>query len=315
MLRSSDVKNIRLPMVFRSDQTEFVSYLAGLSGRRVFFDTLAGNNGDRLISMGAAVAIGKAGVNLTDNPSTADLILLNGGGAMNDFWGGGIAKIEFYLREYPRHPLTIGPSSFLLESARLRDVIATRKQAVTLFCREMVSWKHLAYWGFSQEADVRLSPDLAFELLETQFLAELRAASSEEHVLVAMRKDREGNAGVLAKTKGAWLPKKVRRPLSRLRDFLVAKRSRGAVEQVLSEEALPRKMPTIWRDVSVSVGFDEFLEVIAASRVVVTDRLHVAILGRLLDKRVCLFPGSYHKNAGVFEFSLSDEKANVRLVK
>lgn len=41
-----------------------------------------------------------------------------------------------------------------------------------------------------------------------------------------------------------------------------------------------------------------------------TDRLHIAILGSLLEKRVFLYPNSYYKNRAVYEMSLSD-KSNV----
>lgn len=296
------------------ENSEFARHLSEYSQKKVFFDRLAGNNGDRLITMGAEIALERAQVVLTDSPSTADLILLNGGGAMNDFWGGGIARVEFYGEAYPNKPLTIAPSSFLLQSPRLKDALSGRKHRVTVFCRERASLQHLSEVGVSQQAHLRLSPDLAFELAGTKFLAELRARRSDEHVLVAMRKDREGAAGVLAKTRGTWLPRRIRRPLSRFRDLLVASRSRAPLDAVFSAERIGQEMPKIFRDVSVSVDFEEFLDLVARSRVILTDRLHVAILGRLLDKPVRLFPGSYHKIRGVFEYSLSDQESRVELM-
>lgn len=49
-----------------------------------------------------------------------------------------------------------------------------------------------------------------------------------------------------------------------------------------------------------------FLETINDFETIYTDRLHVAVGGYLLHKKVRLFPNSYYKNRAVFEFSLKD---------
>lgn len=58
---------------------------------------------------------------------------------------------------------------------------------------------------------------------------------------------------------------------------------------------------------------EAIIETIDAHERVVTDRLHVAILGVLLGKRVQLHPSAYWKSAGVFEASLR-HFANVQFV-
>ncbi len=50
---------------------------------------------------------------------------------------------------------------------------------------------------------------------------------------------------------------------------------------------------------------DEFVEYLSKYREINTDRLHVAICGTLLGKKVNLFPNSYYKNKAVFGYSLS----------
>ena len=49
---------------------------------------------------------------------------------------------------------------------------------------------------------------------------------------------------------------------------------------------------------------DEFLNKIQGCEEVRTDRLHVAIAGALLDKRVVFFANSYYQNLAVYEYSL-----------
>jgi len=51
--------------------------------------------------------------------------------------------------------------------------------------------------------------------------------------------------------------------------------------------------------------FRVFVNLIEGSRMVFTDRLHVAILAVILGKDTILYPNSYYKNKGVYEFSLS----------
>ena len=60
------------------------------------------------------------------------------------------------------------------------------------------------------------------------------------------------------------------------------------------------------RDVSIFGGFKDFVAAIESSNGVYTDRLHVAILAAILGKKTSLYPNSYHKNRGVFEYSLSN---------
>ncbi len=58
-------------------------------------------------------------------------------------------------------------------------------------------------------------------------------------------------------------------------------------------------------DLSIQAqSFDDFLERIGRASAVHTDRLHVAIAAALMDKDVTLYPNLYHKNQGVYEYSL-----------
>lgn len=50
---------------------------------------------------------------------------------------------------------------------------------------------------------------------------------------------------------------------------------------------------------------NEFVDYLNKYEEINTDRLHVAICGTLLGKKVNLYPNSYYKNKAVFEYSLS----------
>lgn len=65
--------------------------------------------------------------------------------------------------------------------------------------------------------------------------------------------------------------------------------------------------PLLVRDISVTANsFDDWIDTVANAKVVFTDRLHVAILATILDKRVYWYETSYHKSRGVYEYSLSE---------
>ena len=82
---------------------------------------------------------------------------------------------------------------------------------------------------------------------------------------------------------------------------------------ILESAALPRSIPRLYRDVSVSVSFAEFTEAIRNAALIITDRLHIGILGYLLEKRVVLRPGAYHKIRGVYELSMSGPNSRTTL--
>jgi len=53
--------------------------------------------------------------------------------------------------------------------------------------------------------------------------------------------------------------------------------------------------------------FEEWVNTAAQASHVYTDRLHVAILGAILNKPVTWYNTGYHKNQGVYEYSLANE--------
>ncbi len=55
------------------------------------------------------------------------------------------------------------------------------------------------------------------------------------------------------------------------------------------------------------------MDTVANFETVYTDRLHVAIAGAILGKRVHLFEGNYHKIRGIYEYSLQDRFPKVTL--
>lgn len=288
-----------------STESPFLSYLRSVCDKKIFFDPLRGNHGDRVIRLGAEHVLRKARSTLADSPKSADIILINGGFSISDVWKTGVPILKRYRRENPNKPVVVAPASFLFRETDFAAVCKESDAPLKLFVRERPSVEHLRGLGLPVHVELELSDDLAFELRDSDFIAGLKRKLSGRHVLISMRRDREGVAGVLGKTRAPWLPRPIRRPLSWLRDRLVASRSGDVIEQVLKREKIPEDLPRRYGDLSMVESFDEFVSAIVGARLVVTDRLHVGVLAHLLDKPVVLKRGTNHKIPGVYGFSMS----------
>jgi exopolysaccharide biosynthesis predicted pyruvyltransferase EpsI len=75
------------------------------------------------------------------------------------------------------------------------------------------------------------------------------------------------------------------------------------------KESVIEKEPELNHDISyngyATKPLNEFVNCLNEYEEINTDRLHVAICGTLLGKKVNLYPNSYYKNKAVFEYSLS----------
>jgi exopolysaccharide biosynthesis predicted pyruvyltransferase EpsI len=295
-----------------NEKSEFQIFLESKRNKKVYFEPLAGNNGDTLIQIGAKHVLQKANLQLTEEVNKADLIVINGGGAMNDIWMGGLKKLEYYRREYPNIPVIVGPSSYRFENFDFNTICKISTAPLTLFARERFSEDLLRKMNMPSYVNVKVSPDLALELHDSDFIKDLITKCRSEYILIAMRKYKEGASNILIRT-GRWLPGKIRRPLSKIRDWLAAMKSRDVISDIIKQENYTPNMPRVYRDVSASVSFDEFLNTICCAASIVTDRLHIGVLGYLLNKRVILRPGMYHKIRGVYELSMSGPDSRVTL--
>jgi exopolysaccharide biosynthesis predicted pyruvyltransferase EpsI len=292
------------------EQSCFLRFMEKVAGRYTYFDEYpGGNNGDVIILKGNQHAMKKVGCKLVDSPGKAEQIVIRGGGVMVDIYQTDFKKLVEYREKYPSVPLIYGPSTFRFRGADFRKICEISSASpLILFARDHNSAQAVREINPPAHCEIHVSHDLAFELYDSDFIADLRRNCAEKHILIAMRKDKEGFAKVLTKTSGTWLPKSVRRPLSWVRDRLVAHVSQDIVETILKQEHVSDNLPRIYRDVACSLSFEEFVASIRDAALIVTNRLHVAVLGHLLNKRVviiCATEYHEHKIKGVYELSMS----------
>lgn len=300
------------------ERSDFYCFMEEVAGKKTYFDEYrGGNNGDVIILKGNKHLLAKTRCKLVDSPEEAEQILIRGGGAMVDIYQTDFEKLRYYRHYFPSIPLVVGPSTFRFKGADFRSICDVSSAfPLTMFARDHNSARALREVGLPEHCDVHVSHDLAFELYDSDFIANLQKQCSEKHILISIRKDKEGCAGVLTRTRGTWLPKRIRRPLSWVRDRLVAHVSQGTVETVLKRQGVSADMPRVIRDVASSLSFDEFVASIRDAALVVTDRLHVGVLGHLLRKRVILICATeyhMHKIKGVYELSMSESGSRTSL--
>jgi len=281
----------------------FTEFLKDNRDRNTMVITPGGNHGDTLIHMGLvkkldergfrytsfnlehayarSLALGgkyllniffwktgiDAGFKLLDVHEDVELVLFDGGGYMNDIWYG--PALLKAVTKQTQAPIAVAPQSYVFNRTGLADCFRDGREA-TLFCRERYSYDHLTRQGLPPNVQLKLSPELAL-YLTPEDLVEYITPREERYQLVAMRQDRE----------------------SAFTDDQIRELVQACGNPVL-------------RDVSMEGSLTDFVSWVANAEAVYTDRLHVAITGSILGKDVTLYGNRYHKNRGVWEYSLRD---------
>lgn len=307
------------------EASSFVNHLRSIRGSRLYFHAMAGNQGDHLIGMGAKQALQVAGSELVGDPAQADVIMLNGGGAFNPYWSGGIDELERHAQMYPRAQLLVGPQTYLLNEklqTRMVKVVQQCADRLTLFAREQRSLENLLKLSALAGKTVRceISRDLALELGSSSWVEDCKQKATEEHVLVGLRNDVEACLPIQRKL--AWIGRRLQWG-GYVRSALMLRGVRRLmkVEQyplswrVMSEHpVLTRGKPRMRTDVSAAKTFDGFVDPIVSASFIITDRLHTAVLGYLLGKPVALVAGEhYYKVLSVYQYGMSGPGSTVMI--
>lgn len=194
-----------------------------------------------------------------------DTVYIHGGGNFNELWGDGVGCFEVATRFF-EGDIVVGPQSCQFERTDPRSLFVDVSNEVHLFCRERYSYE-LMDEAVSDLPHVtaHLSPDTAL-YYEREDL--VRGSGTEEYTLLAFRGDRE---------------------------------SAGSRDVDCGGDTA-----TVEEDISVTRdSLSAFVEAVARAERVHTDRLHVGVLATILGKPTTLYANAYHKNRGVYEYSLS----------
>jgi exopolysaccharide biosynthesis predicted pyruvyltransferase EpsI len=307
--------------------------LSQYSGKRVFFEPLEGNNGDKLIEMGSHTLLHSIGVKLVNNPQNAEAIVINGGAGMTDIWSHGFGTLKNYNTRYPNTPLIILPSSFVFTKTDFPALFRDRIAPAFVYARERYSLKILEDLVYPDNVHLGIDHDMAFQLQNTPYLQQLQASKAQRHILIVERNDPESVTKAYQPQKNglkSYIPWSVKRPINRhflwpIKRARISKRLpqlgintafvKEWHKQVLEDYPELQGLPVCAADISSPdlSSFNRFGQLIAEAAVVVGTRLHVGILAAMLDKPTYIKSGSYHKIRGIYEYSLANRN-NVQLI-
>jgi exopolysaccharide biosynthesis predicted pyruvyltransferase EpsI len=283
---------------------EFEAFLEDRCHLRICAVTPGGNHGDTLIHMGLVKKMDELGIDYTcmnleeaynrdrivgakyliniasdriglrrgfqllNIPADTELILFEGGGYMNDIWYGHTLLRQILRRH--KQPVAVGPHSFWFQRSGFLELFRGDRP-VTIFCRERYSLDLLRGEQVPPNVDLRLSKDTALYLnrKDLEDLAELKVGG---HDLVCFRNDRE-----------------------------------SIVPEETKQEIIGSLANPLVEDISKKGSLGEFVSTVAGAGRVFTDRLHVAIAAHILGRRTRLYGNRYHKNRGVYEYSLRED--------
>ncbi|PSR19086.1 hypothetical protein C8255_04025 [filamentous cyanobacterium CCP3] len=283
----------------------------------IFFEPLAGNNGDKLIEMGSRFLIEKLELKTVEQPDEADLIIINGGGGLAvEFWNPDFKTLREYAQGFKNKPLVVLPSSYYFESSDFCSCFIGRTAPTFLFARERFSLERILNEKYSAEVFLGIDNDMAMALAESLFVQELKQRKREKHILIVERFDLESATDkpreqLLPDSIKSLIPKPI---LDTLRDL---NHKRKVSKTGFSDSVLKRLyqnyphlngLPVIKEDISkVEFPFNTFAELISDSAIVITTRLHVGILSAMIGKKTIMKTGNgpYPKVKGCFEYSLA----------
>jgi len=303
-------------------------------GQRVYFQPIPGNFGDDLIVMGIEELAQRNGLNFISEIESAEHILIKGGGALLDVYPKLLKQFKDFFHAHADIPTTLLPTSYLLHSTSMPELVGTRTAPLHIYAREKVTYDLLKDMEFDGPVTISLDHDTAFHLQDSDFLTRLKANRTPKHILIVERIDvealRNGGSFTGPMAEPSQLKKIVRTlvPVALRSKIHRATRKEPSppVQSPFALEALEavyrdypqfKDLPVQALDVSSSAcckNLDEFADTIAESAVVYSTRLHVGILAAMLDIPTYVVQGVYHKISGIYDYTMSDMQ-HVRLLR
>ena len=265
------------------------NFLAKYQGKKIKYVPNQGNAGDSFIGLATLQVFDELGLDYEICKPTEifenQIILYGGGGSL-------IRKYhrcrDFLLNNHKKNNIVVLPHSF----NDIDPLLAVLSEKVVLIARENISYDYIK--SKSEYPDnCLLSGDMAFYIKNidryknTSCIGECNAfrfndelSDSDRHIEVP-----EGNKDISVD---------FHRPM-----FMYSKNWH-----------LPDDINAQVKK-NLSVATDNIFSYLSKFQIVNTNRLHVGIAAALLGKTVNLYRGSYHKIAGIYEFSMAGKFNNV----
>ena len=234
-----------------------------------------GSHGDALIFQGAKNIFDTAGINYQNendlesrelNITQNSVIYINGSGSLNNIWRPIVFDIFYKAINSRAHAVILGPSTFTDDTEFLKEKLFSNIKGIP----------DKKVYIFCRE--------------QTSFSTLKKISPSNFELLI----DHDTALNLHAQDLMKHVPK--------------GKHVLYAIRQDKEQSDFKRiNLLSLWVDpISYCKTFEDWVNLHANSKKIVTNRLHSSILGMILGKEVTLLPNSYHKNRSVWEYSLKD---------
>ncbi len=234
------------------------------------------NYGGLLIWKGAEKLATLAGINyksintkefLQNNYDIKTAIYIHGGGGSNTFWVKNGA-IDSLLKAITtyRGPVVLGPETFVDDKESLKGII-----------------KVSSNYRKAEEISIFARERYSYQFLKNSLLKGIKIELDHDTALNLSVSDFD-----IMDVTSKYILYAIRRDMEKI--------------NIPNKDYFALWLDPIWQ----CRNFNEWFTLHARARKIFTNRLHSAILGSILGKPTALLPNSYHKNIGVWEYSLKD---------
>jgi exopolysaccharide biosynthesis predicted pyruvyltransferase EpsI len=310
--------------VIEKKLTNLHEFFANLEYKNFYYHRYSGNNGDTLIDVGTQIFFRKHKININNNIKECECIILCGGGGIVKEWMVGIEFLSFANINYPNIPIIVLPSTLGKRDLELVSNFDKREANFYIWAREEYTFDILKSYS-KKNFYIGIDHDMAFHAKDSDdLIVENKRAG---YILLVERFDAEFNISeahaikqkqkfilskILKKTK-QLLPRKLRRKIIRnLKPSKWQNRPfvKASLQEIYNDYPEAQKSNIMYCDISLrkNATYSEFLNIVKKAEFISTTRLHVAILGYLMNKPVYIKYGENleHKIKGVYEFSLKN---------
>lgn len=265
-------------------------YLAQYKKKDIIFVPNPGNLGDDIIAHSTIDIFKELDISYTlshSNEIHENKILIYGGG------GNYIPRYNhcrnFLLNNHENNEIIVLPQTVL----NSKDSLSKLSSNVTIFCRELRSYRHVR----KIISKTLLAPDMSFLL---KIDDEYKDRKNLGFHMECFRTDKEST--IVPKP---WINSDIPLVL-KLRWETPETHYEGYKENFVNSQ-IP--------EYNIMRGSYSLINHVSLFDTISTNRLHVAILGALLNKKVRLYANNYWKNLEVYKYSIKKQYKNVKFIK
>jgi exopolysaccharide biosynthesis predicted pyruvyltransferase EpsI len=263
------------------------------AGREIDWVLNPGNAGDSLIVAGTVQLLTSHDIpyrcifDYDHYDGTDRIVCYSGGGCLVPYYT--FAR-EFLARHHERAAHVVMLPHTIVGN---EDLLGGFGRNVTLICREAFSYRHCR--AAARAADVHVADDLAFRLDARVFLSRPSGPLGHRDEAVEVKMRERYRDFFLSRAVG-------RSALAVWRGDV--ERSKRRMEPAQHDIANTFGIESIYGPAAMLTSAEYFLRTVDQFQEIRTDRLHVAVAGALLGKRVEIYPNGYFKNRAMYDFSL-----------